>query len=64
MGRDITRIRKALGMTQTDFAAALAVSEIAVRKWEQRSDKPLAAATVRRIQPKLDELEARASAAS
>ena len=64
MGRDIARIRKALGMTQTDFAAALGVSEIAIRKWEQLSDKPLAASTVRRIQPRLDELEARASAAS
>jgi DNA-binding transcriptional regulator YiaG len=61
MGRDVARIRKALGMTQTDFAAALGVSEIAVRKWEQRGDEPLAASTVRRIQPKLDELEARAS---
>ena len=61
-GRDIARIRKALGMTQTDFAAALGVSEIAIRKWEQRGDKPLAASTVRRIQPRLDELEARASA--
>jgi DNA-binding transcriptional regulator YiaG len=64
MGRDIARIRKALGMTQTEFAAALGVSEIAIRKWEQLSDKPLAASTVRRIQPRLDELEARASAAS
>jgi DNA-binding transcriptional regulator YiaG len=64
MGSDIARIRKALGMTQADFAAALAVSEIAIRKWEQRGDKPLAASTVRRIQPRLDELEARASAAS
>jgi DNA-binding transcriptional regulator YiaG len=51
-------------MTQSDFAAALGVSEIAVRKWEQRGDEPLAASTVRRIQPKLDELEARASAPS
>jgi DNA-binding transcriptional regulator YiaG len=64
LGRDIARIRKAIGMRQTDFAAALGVSEIAVRKWEQYSDKPLAASTVRRIQPRLDELEARASAAS
>jgi DNA-binding transcriptional regulator YiaG len=64
VGRDIARIRKALGMTQSDFAAALGVSEIAVRKWEQHSDRPLAASTVRRIQPKLDELDARASAAS
>jgi DNA-binding transcriptional regulator YiaG len=64
VGRDIARIRKALEMTQTDFAAALGVSEIAIRKWEQRGDKPLAASTVRRIQPRLDELEARASAPS
>jgi DNA-binding transcriptional regulator YiaG len=64
MGRDIARIRKALGMTQTDFADALGVSEIAIRKWERCGDKPLAASTVRRIQPRLDELEARASAAS
>ena len=64
LGRDIARIRKALGMRQTDLAAALGVSEIAVRKWEQRGDKPLAASTVRRIQPRLDELEARASAPS
>jgi DNA-binding transcriptional regulator YiaG len=63
-GRDIARIRKALGMTQSDFAAALGVSEIAIRKWEQHSDRPLAASTVRRIQPKLDELEARASSAA
>jgi DNA-binding transcriptional regulator YiaG len=64
LGRDIARIRKALGMTQTDFADALGVSEIAIRKWERRGDKPLAASTVRRIQPRLDDLEARASAAS
>jgi DNA-binding transcriptional regulator YiaG len=64
MGRDIARIRKALEMTQTDFADALGVSEIAIRKWEQRGDEPLAASTVRRIQPKLDELETRASARS
>jgi DNA-binding transcriptional regulator YiaG len=61
MGRDIARMRKALGMTQNDFAAALGVSEIAIRKWERRGDVPLAASTVRRIQPRLDELEARAS---
>jgi DNA-binding transcriptional regulator YiaG len=64
LGRDIARIRKALGMTQADFATALGVSEIAVRKWEQRGDEPLAASTVRRIQPKLDELEAQASPSS
>jgi DNA-binding transcriptional regulator YiaG len=64
LGRDIARIRKALGMRQADLAAALGVSEIAVRKWEQHADKPLAPSTVRRIQPRLDELEARASAAS
>jgi DNA-binding transcriptional regulator YiaG len=63
-GRDIARLRKALGMRQADLAAALGVSEIAIRKWEQHSDKPLAASTVRRIQPRLDELEARASASS
>lgn len=63
LGCDIAKIRKALGMRQTDLATALGVSEIAVRKWEQRSDRPLAASTVRRIQPRLDELEARASAA-
>jgi DNA-binding transcriptional regulator YiaG len=63
-GRDIARIRKALGMRQSDFAAALGVSEIAIRKWEQHSDKPLAASTVRRILPQLDELEVRASATS
>jgi DNA-binding transcriptional regulator YiaG len=51
-------------MTQTDFAAALGVSEIAVRKWELRGDEALAASTMRRIQPKLDELEARASPSS
>ena len=63
-GRDIASIRRALGMRQADLATALGVSEIAVRKWEQRGDKPLAASTVRRIQPRLDELEARASAPS
>jgi len=63
-GRDIARLRKALGMRQTDLAAALGVSEIAVRKWEQRGDQPLAPSTVRRIQPRLDELQARASTAS
>jgi hypothetical protein len=41
----------------------LLVSEIAVGKWEQRGDKPLAPSTVRRIQPRLDELQARASTA-
>src|SRR5215472_5295495 len=34
-GRDIARLRKALGMRQADLAADLGVSEIAVRKWEQ-----------------------------
>ena len=63
LGRDIARLREVLGMRQIDLAAALGVSEIAIRKWEQHSDKPLAASTVRRIQPRLDELEARASAA-
>jgi DNA-binding transcriptional regulator YiaG len=62
-GRDIARIRKALGMRQTDLAAALGVSAIAVRKWEKRADQPLAPSTVRRIQPRLDELQARVSAA-
>jgi DNA-binding transcriptional regulator YiaG len=61
-GRDIARIRKALGMRQTDLAAALGVSEIAVRKWEQRGDQPLAPSTARRIQPRFDELQARVSA--
>lgn len=56
-GRDIERMRKMLGMRQVDFAAKLGVSEIAVRKWEQRGDKPLAPSTVRRIQPRLDELK-------
>ena len=51
-GRDIANLRKALGMRQSDLAAFLGVSEIAVRKWEQRSDKPLAPSTVRRIQPR------------
>jgi DNA-binding transcriptional regulator YiaG len=64
MGRDIARIRKALGMTQANFATGLGVSEIAVRKWEHRGDQPLSSSTVRRIQPKLDELEARASPSS
>jgi DNA-binding transcriptional regulator YiaG len=64
LGRDITRIRKALGMKQADMAAALSVSEVAIRKWEHHSDKPLAASTVRRIQPQLDKLEAQASATS
>lgn len=64
LGSDIARIREALGMRQSDLAAALGVSEIAVRKWEQYSDKALAASTVRRIQPRLDELEARASGSS
>jgi len=64
LGRDITRIRKALGMRQIDLASALGVSEIAIRKWEHRGDKPLAASTIRRIQPRLDQLEARASAES
>jgi DNA-binding transcriptional regulator YiaG len=64
LGRDIAKIRKALGMRQTDFAAALGVSEIAIRKWEKSADQPLAASTVRRIQPRLDELQGRASAAS
>ncbi len=64
LGSDIARIRKALRMRQTDLAAALGVSEIAVRKWEQRGDQPLASSTVRRIQPRLDELQAQASAAS
>jgi len=63
LGRDIVGIRKALGMRQADLAAALGVSEIAVRKWEQHSDKPLAPSTLRRIQPQLDELRARVSAA-
>ena len=61
--RDIANLRKALGMRQSDLAAFLGVSEIAVRKWEQHSDKPLAPSTVRRIQPQLDELRARVSAA-
>jgi DNA-binding transcriptional regulator YiaG len=62
-GRDIARLRKALGIRQIDLAAALGVSEIAVRKWEHRGDQPLAPSTVRRIQPRLDELQARVSAA-
>jgi DNA-binding transcriptional regulator YiaG len=62
-GRDIARLRKALGIRQIDLAAELGVSEIAVRKWEKRGDQPLAPSTVRRIQPRLDELQARASAA-
>lgn len=62
-GRDIVKLRKALGMRQTDLAAALSVSEIAIRKWEQQKDKPLTPSTVRRIQSTFDELQARASAA-
>jgi DNA-binding transcriptional regulator YiaG len=61
-GRDIERIRKLLGMRQTDLATELGVSEIAVRKWERRRDQPLAPSTVRRIQPRLEELQARVSA--
>jgi DNA-binding transcriptional regulator YiaG len=64
LGSDITRIRNALGMRQIDLAAALGVSEIAIRKWEQRRDKPLAPSTIRRIQPRLDELQAQAPAAA
>jgi DNA-binding transcriptional regulator YiaG len=60
-GRDIANIRKSLGIRQIDLAAELGVSEIAVRKWEQRGDQPLAPSTVRRIRPRLDELRARAS---
>lgn len=63
-GRDIARIRSALKMRQIDLAAALGVSEIAIRKWERHGDKPLAASTVRRIQPRFDELQAEASTAS
>jgi DNA-binding transcriptional regulator YiaG len=61
-GRDLARLRKALGIRQIDLAAELGVSEIAVRKWEKRGDQPLAPSTVRRIQPRLDELQARVSA--
>jgi DNA-binding transcriptional regulator YiaG len=61
-GKDIVRLRKALGMRQIDLAAELGVSEIAVRKWEQRGDKSLAPSTIRRIQPRFDELQARVSA--
>jgi DNA-binding transcriptional MerR regulator len=63
-GCDIARIRKALGMQRSDLAVALGVGEIAVRKWEWHCDKPLAPSTVRRIQPQLDELRARVSAAA
>lgn len=63
-GRDIARLRAALGMRQIDLATSLGVSEIAIRKWEQQSDKPLAPSTVRRIQPRLDELKAQASTTS
>jgi DNA-binding transcriptional regulator YiaG len=63
-GRDIARLRKALGIRQIDLAAELGVSEISVRKWERRGDQPLAPSTVRRIQPQLDELRARVSAES
>lgn len=61
-GSDIARLRKALGMRQIDLAGELGVSEIAVRKWERRGDQPLAPSTVRRIRPRLDELQARVSA--
>jgi hypothetical protein len=50
-------------MRQIDLAAELGVSEIAVRKWEQRGDQPLAPSTVRRIQPRFDKLKARVAAA-
>src|SRR5262249_38476502 len=63
-GRDIARLRRSLGMRQIDLAAALGVSEIAIRKWEQHEDKPLAPSTVRRIQARFSELQARASTAS
>jgi hypothetical protein len=63
-GRDIARINKALAMRRSDLAVALGVGEIAVRKWERHSDKPLSPSTVGRIQPQLDELRARVSAAS
>lgn len=61
-GRDIARLRNALGMRQVDLAAELEVSEIAIRKWEQRGVRPLAPSTVRRIKPRIDELQARVSA--
>ena len=50
-GRDIATLRKPAGMRQTDLAVALGASEIAVRKWERHSEKPLAPSTVSRIQP-------------
>jgi DNA-binding transcriptional regulator YiaG len=61
-GNDIAQFRKALGMRQADLAAAFGVSEIAIRKWERLGDRSLAPSTVRRIQPKLDELRTRVSA--
>jgi DNA-binding transcriptional regulator YiaG len=64
LGSDIAKLRKSLGMGQADLAAALGVSEIAIRKWEHRRDQPLAPSTVRRIRPQLEELKARASAVS
>lgn len=59
-GNDLKRLRKMHGMRQVDFAAALGVSEPAIKKWEQHGDRPLAPATARRIRPRLDELQASA----
>jgi DNA-binding transcriptional regulator YiaG len=63
-GADLIKLRKALGMTQSELAAALGVHSVTVARWESASrDKPLAASVVRRIRPQLDDLRARAAAA-
>lgn len=60
-GRDLSRLRKMCGMRQADFAAALGVSEPAIKKWERHGDQPLTPSTVRRIRQRYDELHAEAA---
>jgi DNA-binding transcriptional regulator YiaG len=63
-GRDLRRLRKMCGMRQADFAAALGVSEPAIKKWEQHGDRPLTPSTVRRIRQRYNALQAEAAKAA
>jgi len=59
-GAAMRALRKKLGMSQPDFAAALSVSKSTIEKWEREPNTRLTDAMVHRIRPQLDGLNARA----